>query len=61
MWQSVFIVVVCLLKVEGTAEVGSLVVEEVVAIVVVGGLSGSDYPKWQCQLRIFLSFLRIII
>ena len=45
MWQSVFIVVVCLLKVEGTAEVGSLVVEEVVAIVVVGGLSGSD-----CQL-----------
>ena len=45
MWQSVFRVVVCLLKIAGTAEVGSLVVEEVVAIVVVGGLSGSD-----CQL-----------
>ena len=54
MWQSVFIVVVCLLKIAGAAEVGSLVVEKVVAIVeVVGGLSGSDYPNWQCQLRMF--------
>ena len=54
MWQSVFIVVVCLLKIAGAAEVGSLVEEKVVAIVeVVGGLSGSDYPNWQCQLRMF--------
>ena len=36
------------LVVAGTAEVGSLVVAAVVTmVVVVGGLSGSDYPNWQ--------------
>ena len=36
------------LVVAGTAEVGSVVVAAVVTmVVVVGGLSGSDYPNWQ--------------